>query len=66
MTKRIVDIQEGDLITGFPYGGPEALPVRAERVVRAQRGGYVILIGIDAKGNSLMVPLGHKSGSVEV
>jgi hypothetical protein len=66
MTKCAHDLQPGDVVIRVPYPGPEVLPITVHHIARAIASGYVILIGDDATGRRIQVPLGHRTNVVEV
>jgi hypothetical protein len=70
MTKTMLitanELKAGDVVTQFPYGGPEALPVTVRWKHRARAKNALIIEGTDAKGQNVMVPVGHYGNSVRI
>lgn len=59
-------LQRGDVVEQFTYHSGEKLPLTVTNVARAKQHGYVIVEGIDADGNRVIVPAGHKSNVVQM
>jgi len=66
MTKTIKQLRPGDVVTRFPYAGPEQLPVTVSAVLHARLRSARIVEGTDASGRRVLVPVGHFTNVCEV